>query len=1339
MPKFHINNIEDLQEAEYIKRTKLVKEEILFNQPRLKFIGHSYEYFKFYNMLKICGILENGAPVTVSIYNIPSKLYVLNNDIDIKIPSSEFYESYYLIDEFIKNSVTQSMCLNHGINLRELYPEKYAEYMANYKGEDFCRHINLLDHFDTYESKIDFITKNMKQYLRYNIKLSEDFGDDDKIKCTPIFKKILKRGYEFYPMHLVYELDFKTFKDMEAFYKKYEKHTGYSILGYKKGKADRYILSKLSKLDIPINFWLYISNFSYSYEHNYQMNFKVDIKDVVKISEVNEIPIAMNNFQVFFDYETYHGGDSSKIISDNTEFCSISFVYSWLNDPEYHEIFIMNSSEDHITDDDSYTYLCDNEYLSLLCIIRVLYYLQPDYLVAFNAIDFDHLVTMVLCRRYNLLAYYMKALNRITPMDIDGCSIFTDEDFMQDPKNKFAQYEISCNYKLDIKDKYAGDISTISDCSLINNSYSKGENIKYEAGKSLTFSIINIPGIMFLDVFLISKLKYKNQDFISSATNLDSVLTINGFSTKVQLSYYIMWKVFEFLKGKYRYDNSNDKEIYDDISRNITQYMDKWREYNNYDSIACKLILDKFKYVDQKVYEANSTYVDMYRACYRAISGGADNLFTGVYYRANYLVDENTVIDLYGPNIDVEGARVDLSRTGLIKKAIQPIDVQSLYPSIMICLNLSFDTMQVNEKEIKYILEQEGLDEKDITLDLFEDMNGINAHIGALKEKINSNDPEVILDKIRSMVKYQDKKYSIIPFKFQNDPSGAPPRKMLLVNEWFIKGLVPIIEVGYFNARVVIKKQLSAFKETDVDFQIINARQNAIKVIMNSIYGLLNTKSFVFKNEGLASNVTLMGRHIILNVKYFCIDILNLNVVYLDTDSNYLAFKSEVFKEQKAAYKSGIMTFREYEEYKIRYTYEKMALYINIINEYLKYLTKSTHIRMAVEEILYPSYFKAKKNYICKKHHNGKFNSDFKFNGYNYAVKGGNQFKRDGIPILQDFIKEYITNVFTNCDRKDTIATIMREQIIKYNERKYEPEELTKFAKVEKFNQNAQNISVHKFINRCKLEKAQAKESGNMGLFDAIPNIENADKFKTIIVDHITVDATGRKIKSFNSMSDRKELLTKAQYLGLKPDVVSYLVKLSEYLGSFLYAENRSLLEIKRLMGDTIRSWCGYQTIMQIKSRWKVHSTTYFSNMEKLYPGIFQSVYNFNSILTALDGNKFNLPTIANKYIKNNKLKSSMKRLDKIPNLKISQSMIIRESNKIEEGCNILLHDNRHILDGYQAKLNLVFNEFNYGRISNLVIELDDNEKKILMQLAHYINDYINMNLLCGLYSDKNL
>lgn len=1330
MPKFHIKSEEDLYNVSYIKRINLIKNEILFNQPRLKFIGHSYEYFKYNNVLKICGVLENGFPATLSINKIPIRLYVLSNNLKYKVKSSKDYEKYYHIDDFIKNEVTSDMCLNSDINLRKLYPDEYVKYMENYDGRDFARHINLVSYFKTYESKIEFINNNMRQYLRYNYHINETFEDDEikfKFNSVPKFAKILERGYEYYDMHLVYEITFSSIYNIKTFYDKY--YNSHTILGYKKGKHDKYILSQLAKLDIPINFWLYISNFSYTFELNGQVNFKVNVDDVKKVTD--DIPNNTNNFQVFFDYETYHGGNQGLIISDDTEFCSVSFVYSWLNNTEYKEIFIMNSDKDHITDDDSYTYLCDNEYLTILCVIRVLYYLQPDYLVAFNAIDFDHLVTMVVLARYKLLAYYMNVLNRLIPVDINNYDIYFDTDYILDSNNNNAIYNISCNYKLDLKDRYVDVVHTISKNKLINNKYSNGESIKSEAGDMLRFSMVNIPGIVFIDVFLICKIKYKKEAFINPGNSLDSILTINGFNTKVQISYYIMWKIYEYIKGKYTFDNPNDHNILEDIKQNIGMYMDKWREYNNYDSIACKLILDKLKYIDQMVYEANSTYVDMYKSCYRAISSKVENLFVGVYHRDNYLIDENAKLNLYESKVDVEGARVDLMKPGLIKKAIQPIDVQSLYPSIMIALNLSYDTMQINDDEIDFILETEGLKEEDILMDLFEDDNSINAHIKELKFKINSKDPEVILNNIKSMIKYQDTKYIIIKFNFQSDHSTRPQRRMLLITEKYRQGLVPLIEIGYFNARVVIKKQLSGYKETDVDFQIINARQNAIKVIMNSIYGLLNTQSFILKNEGLANNVTLMGRHIILNVKQFCIDILDLLVVYLDTDSNYLAFKSEVFKDQKLSYKSGVMTFREYEEYIIKYTYDKMEIYIKIINEYLKYLTRSTHIRMAVEEILYPSYFKAKKNYICKKHFHGKFNSDFKVNGHNYAIKGGNQFKRDSIPILQEFIKEYIINIFSNCNRKDTISGIMKEQIIKYYERKYTPDELDKFAKVQKYNQMKNNVSIHAFIARCRDEKDKAKEEGNNELYELIPNIENSDKFKTIIVDHVSIDATGKKIKKYNSMSAKIELLEKAKYLGYRPDLISYLVKLSEYLGGFLYIKDgKSLDEIKKLTAETIRQWCGKQQLGTLKLRWKEYSYIYYMNMEKKYPGIYQSISNKD---------KLELNKIYIKYEKVNKIKSMIRSMPKIYNFKIPHSKLNNRAKIISAKFDEIINNNRHILDSYEFKLNNLFNEFNYGRVNILVLELSENEEKILLQLANCINEYINNNILCGMYSDKNI
>ena len=1335
MPKFHIKNEDDLQDAKYIRRRDLIKDEIRFDSKRLKFAGYSYEYNKYTNVLKVCGILENGFPTTVSISKLPIKIYVIKNEIKYKIRSSADYESYYKISEFIRTEVTNRMCLDMGINLKKLYPEQYEKYLANSKGEDLNKYIDLCEHFKTYESKLEVVSFFMKKYLRFNYKIREEFEEEhniSKFKSTPKMYKLLERGHEYYDMHLVYELEFYNYNELDKFYKSVDKSNYFSVLGFKKGSPDKYILSLLSKLDIPINYWVYITNFVYTYEPNGQVNFRLNYDDVTKISNPSDIPLNINNFQVFYDYETYHGGNKSEIISDRTQLCSVSYVYSWLNKPDYGEIFIMNSEKDHITDDNSYTYLCDNEYLTMLCMIRVLYYLQPDYLVAFNAIDFDHIVTMIILRRYSLLSHYYNVLNRLRPVDLNDFDIVKDEEFVEDSNNGGKIYNVSSCYKLDLKERYVDNITHTLDTKLINNKYGRCENIKYEAGKSITFSIINIPGIIFLDVFLICKIKYKKEDFINAGQSLDKMLSNNGFDTKVQLSYYMMWKIFEYIKDNYKIENKKDEETLKEIEYKMNYYMDKWREYNNYDSIACKLILDKLKYIDQMCFEAYSTYIDMYKSCYRAASSKVENLAVGEYFRSGYLVDENEIQNKYGDGISVEGAAVKLEETGLIKKVIQPIDVASLYPSIMICLNLSHDTIQTNDKEIDFILEQEGLREEDITIDLYTNIAIIKDKLAKLKGRFESDSPEYIYDFIRSIIKYQDSKYSIINFNFISDPSRMLPRRMLILNECVRKGIIPKIEGSFFDARVLIKQQLKQYNENDVEYKIIDSRQKAIKDLMNSIYGLLNAPSFILKDEGIANNITLMGRHIILNVKHFCIDVLGLRVGYLDTDSNYLSFNKEVFREQKLAYKSGVITFRDYEIYMVKYTYEKMKLYISIINEFLKYLTKSVHIRMAVEEILYPSYFKGKKNYICKKHHDGVFNPDFKLNGYNYAIKGGNQFKRDGYPILREFISDFIASVFIRCNRKDAIVGELREQIIKYYNRNYTADELKKFVKVQRYNKDTNNISVKKFIKRCADDKAKALEEGNFELYELLPSIEHSDKFQTILVDKVVVDHSGRKIKEFNSVSEKIELLAKATYYGYKPDMISYLCKLSEYLGGFLFPNVTDVTLVKKLTSNEIGMWCGKQDLRTLKQNWKEYSIVYYTNMEKKYPGIYNGIFYINNL---------NLPKILEVYFKKYKIKSTLKTFGKLSNTRIPHNVISNLSSKLEYNFKELVQNNYDVISSYHTKLNYVFNEYGYERLTldNLVITLDDNEKNLLIKISEHISKYIMYAMICGLYSDKNL
>ena len=126
------------------------------------------------------------------------------------------------------------------------------------------------------------------------------------------------------------------------------------------------------------------------------------------------------------------------------------------------------------------------------------------------------------------------------------------------------------------------------------------------------------------------------------------------------------------------------------------------------------------------------------------------------------------------------------------------------------------------------------------------------------------------------------------------------------------KGVMPEILDYYYNKRVEVKKELGKLrkeylknKNQKLKFQIeqLDAKQLCIKVLINSIYGYFGNKHAPFGDDDIASSITLTGQAVIkmsneLLKKYIKkktgIDdekTLNDCIIYNDTDSSYISVK----------------------------------------------------------------------------------------------------------------------------------------------------------------------------------------------------------------------------------------------------------------------------------------------------------------------------------------------------------------------------------------------------------------------------------------------------------------
>lgn len=116
------------------------------------------------------------------------------------------------------------------------------------------------------------------------------------------------------------------------------------------------------------------------------------------------------------------------------------------------------------------------------------------------------------------------------------------------------------------------------------------------------------------------------------------------------------------------------------------------------------------------------------------------------------------------------------------------------------------------------------------------------------------------------------------------------------------KGIVPIIVEKLFNERKVVKKQMIQYEQEfentkDKSFESkisqSNNEQMAIKILLNSLYGAMANKHFIFYDISFARSITLSAQLATRWIEKYIVENeslskFNIKPVYCDTDSLYL-------------------------------------------------------------------------------------------------------------------------------------------------------------------------------------------------------------------------------------------------------------------------------------------------------------------------------------------------------------------------------------------------------------------------------------------------------------------
>lgn len=224
-----------------------------------------------------------------------------------------------------------------------------------------------------------------------------------------------------------------------------------------------------------------------------------------------------------------------------------------------------------------------------------------------------------------------------------------------------------------------------------------------------------------------------------------------------------------------------------------------------------------------------------------------------------------------GAEPDFEGAYVKETVTGLYKNVFD-LDLVSLYPSIIMSLNISPETKiaKVVSENWDYELFAVKIEEE-YTIHLYKGKKTIERKISKsdLQEIIHSNG------------------YSI-------SANGVIYKN---ISEY---GIIPTILKKWFDERVEYKNLMKKYgKENDKEkYEYYEKLQNVQKVLLNTVYGVLGLASFRFYDLDNAEAVTISGQKIIRHSEYklneYYNNLLKTNkdyVIAIDTDSLFCSLE----------------------------------------------------------------------------------------------------------------------------------------------------------------------------------------------------------------------------------------------------------------------------------------------------------------------------------------------------------------------------------------------------------------------------------------------------------------
>ncbi|ABF82150.1 hypothetical protein MIV120R [Invertebrate iridescent virus 3] len=238
------------------------------------------------------------------------------------------------------------------------------------------------------------------------------------------------------------------------------------------------------------------------------------------------------------------------------------------------------------------------------------------------------------------------------------------------------------------------------------------------------------------------------------------------------------------------------------------------------------------------------------------------------------------------------GAHVFTPKPGLYENVI-PLDFSSLYPSLMIAYNIDYSTCAFDASipdQLCHIMEWED-------------------HIGC------AHDPKVVeKERLTQLINTLKNKEEVSRMRKERSEITKSLSKNVMcekrkyrflkstTEDGRFKGVLPTIVQNMLDARKETRAEMGRLKKRlgtavgeeathlQTQIAILNQRQLAYKVSANSMYGITGVKAGMLPFMPVAMSITFMGRTNIARVAQLLQTQYQGELVYGDTDSNYVSF-----------------------------------------------------------------------------------------------------------------------------------------------------------------------------------------------------------------------------------------------------------------------------------------------------------------------------------------------------------------------------------------------------------------------------------------------------------------